>query len=198
MGTYQEVVRRLQPIIGPLHTSLQQGISYAETLHGPEGFDRKIDLHFWAHTARRRAADLLREAGLNAEVEGQVSRLSAILVQYNNVWLRVLRPEIHKGRVRVPVPGRSATRQAFYRQDPVLEDLEGPAADNILLLWQDEAGMLREPMTLVRPTGGDHLRRNLTLDWMGDMELRMASLRAADLDALQPRVMYRQIGSDSA
>ena len=199
MGTYPEILRRIQPAMKPLFSALGSGIELANRLHGTEGFDRSDDAHYWAHTVRRRTCEMLKTDGLQADLETEFTNLSAILVQYNGVWLRVLRPEIRKGsKELVPLPGRSKPRQAFYRQDPVLDDLEGVASDNILAIWRDKDGKLREPLKLVRPLGGDHERRNLRLDWEGELRSDMASLRAADLDALQPTATYPQLGSDTA
>lgn len=195
MGTYPEILRRIQPAMKPLFGALQGGIDLANEMHGLEGFDRMQDTHFWAHTVRRRACDLLKADGLQADLETEVKHLSAILVQYNGVWMRVLRPEIRRSRELVPLPGRSKPRQAFYRQDPVLDDLDGVASDNILFVWRDKDGKVREPVRLIRPLGGDHRRRNLRLDWEGELRSEMADLRATDLDALRPVVTYQQLGT---
>jgi hypothetical protein len=53
---------------------------------------------------------------------------------------------------------------------------------------------LVDPMTLVRPTGGGHRRNSLSVDWVGRLSQSMASLRAADLDELEPDQQYRQLG----
>ncbi len=198
MGSYPEILRRIQPIMKPLFDALQSGIRLANETHGPGRFVRRHDAHYWAHTVRREACDKLKTAGLQADLDSQVMHLSAILVQFDGVWLRVLRPEIRRDKPLVPLPGRSKARQAFYRQDPVLDDLEGVASDNMLVIWQDTAGRLEEPLRLVRPLGGDHQRCNLRLHWEGELRSNMADLRAADLDALQPIAIYEQIGNDAA
>jgi hypothetical protein len=69
---------------------------------------------------------------------------------------------------------------------------------NLLLLWQDDAGVLLDPMTLVKPLGGDHRRDSLRVQWMGKSSRRMALMRAADLNELEPDHEYREIGEEAA
>lgn len=102
--------------------------------------------------------------------------------------VRLLRPDVHRrGIIEIPVPGRSQAKQRFWRQEsgsiPGLQK-----TDNLLLLWRDDAGVLAEPLTLVRPVGGDHQRRNLRVQWVGRLDRGMAALRTEDLNGLRPDV----------
>ena len=68
--------------------------------------------------------------------------------------------------------------------------------DNLLLLWRDNQGVLVEPLTLVRPVGGDHRRDSLTLSWRGKLSREMADMRAADLDGLRPDADWGRLGGE--
>lgn len=199
MGTYAEVVRALQPVIVPVFSALATGLETAQKEHAKRKFRRSDDPHYYLHTVRRIAVEDLTARGLqamNEEADRPLLPLSSILVFYKGIALRVLRPEVHPGGdVIIPVPGRSLARQAFWRQDAG-SALPGLQTDNILLLWTDTDGVLDEPMTLVRPRGGDHHRSSLRLHWRGKLAREMANLRAADLDELRPDVEYRQMGGE--
>ncbi|MEU8061745.1 hypothetical protein [Microbispora bryophytorum] len=199
MGTYAEVVRTLQPIIVPVFSAVGIGLEAAQEEHATRKFRRSDDPHYYLHTVRRVAVDRLTGQGLqamNEEADRPLLPLSSILVFYKGIALRVLRPEVHpSGETVIPVPGRSHARQAFWRQDAG-SALPGMETDNILLLWTDSDGVLDEPMTLVRPLGGDHRRNSLRLHWKGKLAREMANLRAADLDELRPDVEYRHMGSE--
>lgn len=201
MASCQRTLREMQPVIEPTISALRSGIRYANERHaGPQGLRRAKDQHYWTHTVRRKACDELVDRGLYASLDEGDRRetLSGILIQYGSVWLRVLRPTIdRKGRALVPVPGRSDRKQAFYRQEPVLEGLECVASNNILALWQDRNDELVEPLLLVRPAGGDHRRRNLRVAWEGPLRSDMAHMRAADLDTLRPTYLNWELGDEA-
>src|SRR5262249_20737268 len=115
-----------------------------------------------------------------------------------NLAVRLLRPRTtRRGRLEIPLPGRSAARQRFWRQEAG-SALPGMETDNLLLLWTDTAGILDEPLLLVRPLGGDQRRRSLKLDWVGRLERSMAGSRVEDLDELMPAVEYPRLGDEGA
>jgi hypothetical protein len=199
MSSYQQTLRALRPIITPVFESIKKGLNAANQAHGPGGFSRRRDPHYYAHTVRRTAADVLREQGLLAEAD-QSDRpelgLSGLLIRHDGVALRILRSGLSAaGQVVIPIPGRSEARQAFWRQESALPGME---ADNILLLWRDEVGELVEPMFLIRPLGGTYRRDSLIIDWTGRLTSGMAYLRAADLDELQPDMVQGQLGNETS
>jgi hypothetical protein len=196
MINYGRAVQTLQPVIEPVCDALSKGLEDANEIHTAKAFRRALDPWFYLHAVRRTACDLLRKQGLQAELEGsrRSLALSGIEVHYRGIAMKILRPGIAKsGAMQVPIPGRSRPRQAFWRQDAVLEGME---TENLLLLWRDDQGELADPMLLVRPLGGDHRRGSLELDWDGPLSRSMAKLRAEDLDNLYPRHDYRKLGDE--
>lgn len=197
MATYAESVRRLQPVIPLLFDALEGGLGGANKHHADHELRRSDDPWHFAHTARRLAIEYLRSKGLQAETdEGRpMYAMSGLLVFYQDMAVRILRPSVSSrtGKVTIPIPGRSKARQAFWGQAES-SAIPGLETDNLLLLWRDQAGKLADPMTLVRPTGGGHRRNSLRVDWVGKLSRGMASLRAADLDELEPDQQYRQLG----
>jgi hypothetical protein len=120
--------------------------------------------------------------------------LSGLLIRHRGFAVKVLRPQESKsGQVAIPVPGRSRRRQSFWRQDAG-SAIPGLETDNLLLLWRDNAAELVDPMILVRPVGGDHRRDSLRVNWHGPLSRSMTTLRAADLDELEPTVDNQQLG----
>ncbi|HSV67650.1 MAG TPA: hypothetical protein VLJ59_17325 [Mycobacteriales bacterium] len=200
MTTYAETVRQLRPVIIPLFEALEDGLSAATRDHAAKLIRRPDDPHYFGHTVRRMAIESLRGLGLQAERDSgrPALAMSGIMLFFRGMAVRVLRPDVNRhGRVEIPIPGLSRPRQRFWRQDT--EAIPGVGTtDNLLLLWTDDAGILVEPLTLVRPLGGDHRRRNLRVDWIGHLDRGMASLREEDLDELRPYVDYRQLGVEGA
>ncbi|WP_152990430.1 hypothetical protein [Sphaerimonospora mesophila] len=198
MGSYARVVRTLQPIIVPVCTALQNGLTASQEIHSDRNLRRRDDPWFYAHAARRIAVEELREKGLqawNEDNDRPELGLSGILMYFQGLAVRVLRASLDEAEnVMIPVPGRSKPRQAFWRQGKGLDQLPGMETDNILLLWHDKEGVLVDPMLLVRPLGGDHRRDSLRLDWQGKLSRGMASYRATDLDEFQPDVEYPEMG----
>lgn len=162
MPSFRKTVQILQPAILPIVSALGRGLDAANEQHAGQQFRRRDDPWYYAHTVRRVACDQLRSHGLQAvaeESDRPYLALSGLLVFHRNVALRIMRPEQTKaGRFVTPIPGRSAPRQRFWRQDSMLPGMQ---TDNLLLLWQDRDGELIEPMQLVRPVGGDHRRSSL-------------------------------------
>ncbi|MEY9965921.1 hypothetical protein ABIA33_003976 [Streptacidiphilus sp. MAP12-16] len=197
MATYAETVRQLQPVIKPVFTALEAGLEGANEHHVARKLKRSDDPWHYAHTARRIAIDLLRSQGLQAENERgrPMYAMSGLLLFYRGMAVRILRPsrDVRSQGVTIPIPGRSKARQGFWSQQPS-SALPGLETDNILLLWEDKNGVLVDPMTLVRPTGGNHRKNSLSVDWVGKLNQGMATLRAADLDELEPDQDYRQLG----
>jgi hypothetical protein len=197
MATYAESVRQLQPVIPPIFSALKAGLAAANEHHTTNGLVRSDDPWHYAHTARRIAIDQLRDAGLQAETEEgrPLYAMSGLLLFYRSMAVRILRPseDVRTGGVVIPLPGRSKKRQAFWGQQDG-SAIPGLETDNLLLLWRDDAGTLVDPMTLVRPTGGGHRRHSLRVDWVGKLSEGMATLRAADLDELEPDRQYGQLG----
>lgn len=195
--TYQRAVGELRPVIEPLFEALTQGIAYANDLHTSKPFRRRLDPWFYSHAVRRVACDVLRDHGLQAELDGSDSPLhplSGILVFYRGMALKVLRPTVtSNGTALLPLPGRSARRQAFWRQEQALPEMD---TENLLLVWRDEDGSLVDPVALARPLGGDHRRANLKVHWEGSLSRSMAELREEDLDGLQPYRYYPQLGDE--
>lgn len=189
--TYQQSLRALQPIVPPLFDALQEGLTASLDDHRLKRLRRKSDPHYFSHTARRITCERLRAEGLlvtDADHERSVLRMSGIQVQHAGALLWVFRSP---DQVPLPVSGR---KQSFYRQESTLDGWQ-----NLLLLWGDTDGILDDPLHLVRPLGGDNRRRNLRIDWSGPLSRKMATMRAQDLDELQPEHEHRQMeGDDTA
>jgi hypothetical protein len=198
MGSYGEAVGGLQRIIKPVFESLEAGLTAAADQHARARFLRVDDPWYYLHTVRRVACERLRKDGLQATLDGSrfALPLSGILVVYAGYVVRVLHADGGDGgtRARIPVPGRSKAKQAFWRQDP----FDGMNTENLLLLWQDKAGVLLEPMLLACPRAGDHRRHSLKLSWDGKLSRSMAEMRASDLNELEPDHRYQQIGDEEA
>ncbi|MFI7551948.1 hypothetical protein ACIBQ2_19605 [Micromonospora sediminimaris] len=205
MGSYGEAVTGLQPIIKPVFDSLEAGLSTAADQHTRAKFIRIDDPWYYLHTVRRVACERLRAEGLQATLDGHrfALPLSGLLVVFGGYVVRVLHAEggeidkegKRKGfPPRVPIPGRSKAKQAFWRQEP----FDGMRTENLLLLWQDDHGQLLDPMLLASPKGGDHQRHSLRLSWDGKLSRNMATMRASDLNELEPDHVYPEIGFEEA
>jgi hypothetical protein len=189
MATYQQSLKRLQPIILILFDGLQAGLTASVDDHSRKRIRRRADPHYFSHTARRITCERLLKRGLlvtDPDQERSALPMSSIQIQHNGVLLWV-----HRSPEQIPLP-TSPRKQSFYRQELTL-----PGWDNLLLLWDDAEGLLVDPMRLVRPLGGDSKRRNLRLDWEGSLSRSMASMRAQDLDALRARHQWQQLGGDA-
>jgi hypothetical protein len=198
MGTYGEALSGLRNIIKPVFEAIEAGLEASAQHHATFKILRKDEPWHYLHTVRRVAVEKLREAGLQATREGNrfALPLSGILVIYGGYVVRVLHADggDTSEAVQVPVPGRSKAKQSFWRQDP----FDGMKTENLLLLWQDKAGQLIEPMLLARPLGGDYQRNSLRLAWDGEIFRRMANMRAEDLNGLEPRRKYLEMGDEEA
>jgi len=195
MNTYPATVVAVQPVIEPLYLALQHGLKVAAEIHGQHRWRRRHDKQYYSHTVRRRAVEDLRDGGfvVDEDDHGNVPAMSGITVRHGGVALRMYRaPVTRKGVVEVPLPRRSLKLQAFYRQEAG-SVLPGMETNNVLGLWQDDEGVLIDPIILVRPLGGDHRKENLRLDWKGPLRREMANYRAVDLTALEPDVQYPRL-----
>jgi hypothetical protein len=191
VATYQQTLRRLQPIVPVVFDALQAGLAVSVEDHVRKKIRRKADPHYFSHVARRITCEELRSVGLlvtDPEHERSALPMSSIQIDHAGARLWVLRAS--NGEIPLPLSPR---KQAFYRQEPTLEGW-----DNLLLLWDDDDGVLKDPMHLVRPLGCDGVRRNLRLDWEGPLSRHMATLRAEDLDQLQPEQDWRTLGGDNS
>lgn len=192
MASYRDTVKQLQPIVPLLFEGLEHGLAASSAQHERERLKRSTDASYYAYTVRRYAVEFLKAQGLLATDdtgEKSVHGLSGLQVNHNGVCLWIFR-----GRDEVPLPGHSGRKQAFYAQAPTLDGW-----DNSLLLWDDVDGVLADTLYLVRPLGGDHLRRNLRVEWDGPLRRKMAGMQAADLDLLQPSYRWSALGgADSA
>ncbi len=193
MGSYTEAIKGLQPVVKPVFEALTLGLSAAADQHARANFLRGDDPWYYLHTVRRVVCEQLKKDGLQATLDGSrfALPLSGVLLLYGGYAVRVLHAEggAERRRPRIPIPGRSRPRQAFWRQEP----FDGLKTENLLLIWQDDAGLLVDPMLLARPAAGDHRRHSLRLHWDGKLSLSMADTRVADLDELVPQHQYSQI-----
>lgn len=190
MSTYAEAVKRLQSAIPLVFDALQAGLDASSRQHDEGRLKRSVDPHYFSHTARRIACEHLGSNGLlhtNDNAEGSALRMSGIQVPHNGSILWVFR-----AASQIPLP-TSLRKQQFYRQEATLDGW-----DNMLLLWDDKAGRLKDPMYLVRPLGGDKRRRSLKVDWSGPVSRSMASLREQDLDLLRPEHESKRLGGDGS
>lgn len=195
--SYAEAVRDLQPIIQPLFASIESGLRSAREDHAQRSFLRRDEPWFYLYAVRRLACQELRDQGLQATIDGSRFRfpMSSIIVTYRGYVVRVLHSDSGPTTVPpVPVPGRSRSRQAFWRQEP----FDGMRTENLLLIWRDDQGELIDPMLLVRPLGGDHREASLVVHWQGPLFRSMSNLRAADLDELVPDHEYKTLEADGA
>jgi hypothetical protein len=186
MTSYGGALNALHPIMNTVFQSLDEGLEEAQTYHTAKSYQRSDDPHFYLHAARRHACTVLNEAGLSASLVDDSAKLnmSGILVQHRGFAVRILHTQQDsKGRVQLPIPGRSKQRQGFWAQQPPIPGLE---TDNLLLLWLDVDGALVDPMILLRPLGGDHRRGTLRLEWRGKVARGMTTMQAEDLNVLEP------------
>lgn len=200
MATYGRTIARLQTVILPVFEALEAGLQAAAEQHASQGYRRGDDPWYYGHTARRVAIERLSTYGLQAldEAGRRIYPMSGLLLFHQDFAVRVLRARTSKrGRREIPVPGRSAARQRFWRQEGG-SALPGMTTDNLLLLWTDTDGILDEPLLLVRPVGGDQRRSSLKLDWVGPLDRSMAARRVEDLNELVPDVAYPRLGEDGA
>jgi hypothetical protein len=209
MGSYGRTVQTLQPVILQLFDTFEDALKQANRGHTDKEYDRRDDEHYFSATTRREVLQQLKDVGLIAlKEDGRRPWLpmSALVVHHVDValWIRkasrVNNPDVDttpgEDRVwhEIPLPGRSPRKKQFWRQDPMLPDLQ---TDNMLLLWSETTGVLDPTMTLVRPLGGDHRRANLRFEWAGRLRRDMARLSAADLDELRPTVENPRFGEDA-
>jgi hypothetical protein len=199
VATFGQTVVRLHPVISPVFEALDAGLKTAAEHHADKGFHRGDDPWYYGHTVRRVAIKKLQGYGLQALADPgrPVYAMSGLLIFHQNLAVRLLRPPTtRRGRIEIPVPGRSAARQRFWKQEAG-SALPGMETDN-LLLWTDKAGILDEPLRLVGPLGGDHRRRSLKFQWSGPLERSMAARRVEDLNELVPDVEYPTLGDEGA
>ncbi|MDQ7910746.1 hypothetical protein RB614_40265 [Phytohabitans sp. ZYX-F-186] len=186
MASYGRALSALHPTFATIFHSLEEGLEEAQRYHTEMLYRRSDDPHLFLHLARRRACAVLEREGLSARQVDETAalNLSGILIHHQGFAVRVLHAQHEGGReVEIPVPGSSKPRQDFWRQASAIPDLE---TDNLLLLWGDDGGVLTDPLTLVRPLGGDNLKANLRVEWRGKISREMAKLRAEDLVDLEP------------
>lgn len=179
MATPSDSLHRLQPVLPLLFDGLQYGLDKATQEHNRDDLRRRTDPLYFSYGARRHASEYLMQQGLLVtDVDGEKSALqmSGLQVQHNGSLLWIFR-----AKDEVPVPGHSTRKRNFYAQQ---DNLLG--WDNLLLLWNDNDGVLADPMYLVRPTGGDHRRRNLTTDWSVPITREIGSMRVEDLALVKP------------
>jgi hypothetical protein len=193
MVSYSQAVRTLQPIIDPVFDGIAHGLKVANQEHTRLNLRRSDEPWFYLHFVRRLACQRLHEQGLQATEEDGRFRfpMSALVIPFKNYIVRIYHSEANREQQpEVPVPGHSRTRQEFWRQEP----FDGMRTHNLLLMWRDDQGTMVDPMTLVRPLGGDHRRETLRVHWAGRLSRNMTDLRADDLDELVPDVEYRALG----
>lgn len=203
MISYQGALRTLQPIIVPVCDAFRAGLVEATRYHAEREFDRTDDEHFFSHNARRLVWQRLHDRGLQVELDEAGSQMSSLVVFWQDLLLRVLRgrrgdPREDRPRsLGIPGPGQSDRRRRFWRQEPD-ETLPGlRAVEHLLWVWGDDDGVLTDPMILARPNGsldnGEHAR----LSWSGKISESMASMRAEDLDELEPDFMADELGDEN-
>lgn len=194
MASYGRALSALHPTFATIFRSLEEGLEEAQRYHTERLYKRSDDPHLYLHLARRRACAVLEEAGLSARLvdDSAALNMSGIQIHHRGFAVRVLHAQrALANEVEVPVPGPSRPRQEFWRQAPAIPGLE---TDNLLLLWSDDGGLLADPLTLVRPLGGDNFKANLQVEWRGKIYRKMAKLRAEDLVDLEPDWQAEQLG----
>jgi hypothetical protein len=185
MVSYGQAVRTLQSIIDPVFDGIQHGLKVANDEHARLGLKRGDEPWFYLYFVRRLACQRLREQGLQAtEDDGRFRYpMSALVVPFKEYIVRIYHSDASPDqKPEIPVPGHSRTRQEFWRQEP----FDGMRTHNLLLIWRDDQGTLVDPMTLIRPLGGDHRRETLRVHWTGRLSRNMTDLRAEDLNELVP------------
>jgi hypothetical protein len=198
--SYQRALRVLQPIIEPVCHGLRAGMAEAVRYHADQELDRTHDQHFFSHNARRIAWERLREDNLPASIDEGGNKMSSLVVPYQGLVVRILRGP--RGRqigdlprsLSVPGPGPSEPWRRFWRQEAE-QPLPGMVINNLLWVWGDDDGVLTEPMILARPTGSLNNYETTRLSWQGKISEAMASMRAEDLDELEPDVITDELGS---
>jgi hypothetical protein len=172
----------------------------AVEIHGHYEWLRERDKQYFTHTVRRRAVEQLRAAGyiVDEDNQGRVPLMSSITVRHQGVALRLYRPTITRdGVIEVPLPRHSRKLQSFYRQE-FGSVIGGMETNNVLALWHDREGVLVDPITLVRPLGGDHRKSNLKLHWKGPLRREMATYRTDDLKILEAEIQYEYLDGEDA
>jgi hypothetical protein len=190
MATYQRALHRLQPVIPFLFDSLQEALTETAEDHERKKLKRRTDPHYFAHGVRRLYSERLKAKGLlvtDVDHDRSTLPMSGIRIDHDGLSVWMFRSE-----KQIPLPA-SSRKQEFYSQTSTLEGW-----DNLLLLWSDLNYVLRDPMHLVRPLGGDNRRANLRIDWGGPLARSMATMRAADLDELQPEQMWTRLDDTGA
>jgi len=190
MGSYQRSLHRIQPVIPHLFDSLQEALTATAADHERQQLRRRTDPHYFAHGVRRLYSERLKAVGLlvtDVDHERSALPMSGIRIDHDGLSIWMFRAD-----KQIPLP-TSARKQDFYSQISTLESW-----DNLLLLWTDVNYVLRDPMHLVRPLGGDNRRANLRIDWGGPLSRAMAMMRAADLDELQPEQIWKRLDDTGA
>ncbi|WIX85841.1 hypothetical protein [Amycolatopsis sp. DG1A-15b] len=190
-------------MIERLFDAFDDAAQEADAHHVDKGLLRRDDEHYYSAVTRRLVLRDLKADGLylaRDEDDRPRNPMSSIQIPYNGlvVWVfKAAKIRDFDPRHQVPLPGHSAPKRAFWRQEPVL-GLTGMPMDNLLLLWSEERGEVEPTMTLVRPLGGDHRRDSLTLHWIGPLRRDMAALAVEDLNEMQASVENPMLGGEEA
>jgi hypothetical protein len=201
MISYGAALAKLRPVMEELFDSFVEAAEGAVTYHVDRGLSRRDDEHFYSAVIRRLVLQDLKVKGLylsREEDDRPRNPMSSIQIPYNGlvVWVfKALKIRDKDPQHQVPLPGSSTRKQAFWRQEPVL-DLTGMPMDNLLLLWSEEQGEINPTMTLVRPLGGDHRRDNLKTHWIGPLRRDMAALAVEDLNEMQASIENPMLGGE--
>ncbi|HKS46623.1 MAG TPA: hypothetical protein VJT49_16215 [Amycolatopsis sp.] len=201
MISYGATLAKMQPVIERLFDAFDEAAVEAAAHHADLGLSRRDDQHYYTGIIRRLVMRDLKAEGLylsREEDDRPINPMSSIQIPYEGlvIWVfKAAKISDADPRHRVPLPEHSARKKAFWRQEPVLE-LGGMPADNILLLWSEEQGVIHPTMTLVRPLGGDHRRDNLRTHWIGPLRREMATLAVDDLNEMQASVENPMLGGE--
>src|SRR5262245_22052416 len=138
--TADVVLRRLEPLIPPVFSALEDGVlrtdEILESQPSNSKGERPSDPHVRAAHIRMLAKQTLDDSGRQCEFIREELAFCGLLVSFDNFRIRILKT----GDGRLPGPGRSITRQRFFQQsfDDYLEllGLDDSGEVNLVIYWK--------------------------------------------------------------
>ena len=166
----QGVLSYLDPLWPDAWRAFETGTQHAAAYFKDQPGERARvrDPWLFAHLVRFQARTYLADRGIDANIDLMWLALSGVAVRFGRVDLRFLLSDDG----RLPAPGRSWKKRAFYSQaiqNPLFilgdEQPRLPATLNIVVTWDyDSSGVLRG-LVVHCPSGGGNGRDSATSYW---------------------------------